>query len=98
MVNAWRPGPRLLGSMASREILVELLRHNLWANGLMLNACQTLSDQQLATDTPGTYGLLGRTLVHLAHAQAGYLGSLTGWQPDADDRMEVDQPFPGVDR
>jgi len=52
-------------------ILLELFRHNLWANGVMLDACQDLSDEQLATELAGTYGRLDQTLVHLARAQGG---------------------------
>ena len=79
-------------------ILVELFRHNLWANGVTLTACRDLGDHQLATEVAGTYGRLDQTLIHLARAQGGYLRTLTDWQPGAEHRLEADEPFPGVDR
>jgi uncharacterized damage-inducible protein DinB len=82
----------------ANTVLVELFRHNLWANDAMLDACRPLSGEQLATDLTGTYGQLDRTLVHLARAQGGYLRTLADWQPGPEHRLEYDEPFPGVDR
>jgi uncharacterized damage-inducible protein DinB len=82
----------------ARPILVELLRHNRWANAEMLAACSSLTAQQLATELSGTYGRLDRTLIHLARAQGGYLVDLTGWRPGPEHRLEYDEPFPGVER
>ncbi|PZR64013.1 MAG: hypothetical protein DLM71_04030 [Chloroflexi bacterium] len=79
-------------------ILVELFRHNVWANDEMLAACRDLTAEQLETDVPGTYGRLSQTLVHLARSQGGYLRHLTEWQPGPEQQLEYDQPFPGVDR
>jgi uncharacterized damage-inducible protein DinB len=79
-------------------ILLELFRHNLWANGVMVDACRDLSADQLSTDLAGTYGRLDQTLVHLARAQGGYLRTLADWQPGSEHRLEYDEPFPGVDR
>ena len=84
--------------MNARPMVVELFRHNLWANAVMLDACRDLSDEQLATELAGTYGRLDRTLVHLARAQGGYLRTLTDWQPGTDHRLEYDDPFSGIDR
>ncbi len=80
------------------SILLELFRHNLWANAEMLGACRGLSDEQLATGLAGTYGRLDQTLIHLARAQGGYLRTLAGWQPGPEHRLEHDERFPGVDR
>lgn len=79
-------------------ILLELFRHNLWANGVMLDTCRELSDEQLATVVAGTYGSLDQTLVHLARAQGGYLRTLADWQPGPEHRLEPSDPFPGVNR
>jgi uncharacterized damage-inducible protein DinB len=79
-------------------ILTELFRHNLWANGAMLEGCRDLSGDQLATELAGTYGRLDQTLVHLARAQGGYLRTLADWHPGSEHRLEYDEPFPGVDR
>lgn len=84
--------------MPDDTILVELLRHNLWANGVTLDACRDLRTEQLATEVAGTYGRLDHTLIHLARAQGGYVRTLTDWQPGAEHRLEMTEPFPGVDR
>ena len=79
-------------------ILLELFRHNLWANAVMLDACRRLSPDRLSTELVGTYGRLDKTLVHLARAQGGYLRTLAGWQPGPEHRLEYDDRFPGVER
>lgn len=84
--------------MGDNPILVRLLRHNLWANERMVRACEQLTDTQLEAETPGTYGRLSQTLIHLARAQGGYVRTLTDWQPSEEHRLEYDEPFPGVDR
>lgn len=91
-------GPTLLSMRHENAILVDLFGHNLWANGLMLDACRDLSADQLSTELAGTYGRLDQTLVHLARAQGGYLRTLADWQPGSEHRLEYDEPFPGVDR
>lgn len=53
------------------QMLVHLFRHNVWANAEMLAACATLTEEQLATDLPGTFGRLDQTLIHLAPRRAG---------------------------
>ncbi len=77
-------------------VLVELFRHNLWANAEMLTACRSLTDDQLETEVLGTFGRLDQTLVHLARAQGGYLRTLSDWQPGSEHRLEASDPFPGV--
>lgn len=79
----------------SQPGLVQLFRHNAWANDVMLDACRPLDDEQLATETAGTYGGLAQTLVHLAYAQGGYLTTLSGWKREFEMH---DHRFPGVDR
>jgi len=76
------------------QILVHLFRHNRWANGLMVEACRSLSENQLDTTVEGTYGSIRDTLNHLASAEGGYVFRLTG-QPRP---LVHDDPFPGVDR
>jgi uncharacterized damage-inducible protein DinB len=78
-------------------ILNHLFRHNLWANSEMLAACANLTSEQLATELSGTYGRLDHTLIHLARAQGGYLRRLTSWQPAPNQKLEYEEPFPGVE-
>jgi uncharacterized damage-inducible protein DinB len=58
--------------------LVEFIRYNNWANQMVLQACQSLSEAQLATEIPGAYGTIGRTLDHIFRAEAAYVRLLTG--------------------
>jgi uncharacterized damage-inducible protein DinB len=83
--------------VAENAVLVELFRHNLWANERMVRACEAVPEAQLQRETIGTYGRLSETLVHLARAQGGYLKTLAGWQPGPEHRLELDEPFPGVE-
>lgn len=84
--------------MAENEILVQLFRHNLWANDQMVATCHQLTDDELRTESVGTYGRLSQILVHLARAQGGYLRTLDGWEPGEEHRLEYGDPFAGVDR
>jgi uncharacterized damage-inducible protein DinB len=62
--------------------LVDFYKHNLWANLGLLDACAQLTDEQLHTSAPGTYGPICDTLVHLFRAEDSYLARLTGRQPE----------------
>lgn len=74
--------------------LVDFYRHNLWANLRLLDACAQLSDEQLDTSVPGTYGSIRDTLVHLFRAEEIYLAHLTSAQPASALRLGG---FPGIE-
>ena len=76
-------------------ILVELFRHNQWANLRLLDACAGLSDQQLDGAAPGAYGPIRATLVHIAAAQDRYLAVSPGERPERVLREGC--VFPGFD-
>ena len=60
------------------EFLEKLFEHNNWANLQIIEACNTLSDEQLdAEPQSATMGSIRRTLTHLVSAQQGYLSMLT---------------------
>ncbi len=62
--------------------LVKLLEHNNWANATLLEACASLSDEQLdARDDPDAWSLR-ETLIHLVNCQKDYLCLLH--QPDGE--------------
>jgi uncharacterized damage-inducible protein DinB len=76
------------------KTLQELFRLNLWSNQLIIEACRDLTNEQLGTDLAGTYGDIGRTLAHIAAAEAGY-----AWRFDQNsDRFQWDEddPVPSV--
>jgi uncharacterized damage-inducible protein DinB len=62
------------------SILVEMFKHNVWANDVLMEACAALSDEQLDARVDGTYGNIGDTLAHIAGAQERYVAGLTGGQ------------------
>jgi uncharacterized damage-inducible protein DinB len=68
--------------MSNDQSLAELFRHHLWANLRLLDGCEELSDAQLDTTVPGTYGSIRRTLTHLAGSDESYVARLTGEQFD----------------
>jgi uncharacterized damage-inducible protein DinB len=74
--------------------LAEFYKHNLWANLRLLDACAQLTDEQLGTTAPGTYGSIHDTLVHLFRAEAGYLARLQNREPESSLTVGT---FPGID-
>jgi uncharacterized damage-inducible protein DinB len=77
------------------SIFVQLFEHNLWANDRLLQACGRLDDDQLDWSSPGTYGSIRDTLVHLTAAQARYVGALERTAPD--ESVLEGQPYPGIE-
>lgn len=74
------------------RVLVELFRHNRWANLRLIQICSTLPDDALQATAPGTYGSVRDTLVHLLGAEQRYVAMLTGQpRPVSLER----EPFPG---
>jgi len=60
------------------NFLSKLYEHNNWANQQIIQACATLSDEQLdAEPRSATKGTIRSTLVHLVSSQRGYLALLT---------------------
>ena len=71
---------------------VEAFRYNKWANLRVLGVCAGLTAEQLGWSSPGTYGSLADTLLHLFGAEQRYVRRLTGAEPRISERDE----FPGV--
>jgi uncharacterized damage-inducible protein DinB len=62
----------------AENFLEKLFEHNNWANLRILEACSTLSDEQLDAEPQSvTKGTIRRTLVHLVSSQQSYLRTLT---------------------
>ena len=58
----------------TENFLVKLFEHNNWANLQIIQACSTLSDEQLdAEPQTATMGSIRLTLIHLVASQRGYL-------------------------
>jgi uncharacterized damage-inducible protein DinB len=71
------------------QTIEALFHHNLWANLKIFETCGGLDDAVLDATVPGTYGSIRDTLIHLARAEAGYFGRLTGEQLDRSGWGEV---------
>ena len=73
--------------------LVELFKHNRWANLRLLETCAGIDEQQLDATVQGTYGSIRDTFLHLVSAEGRYVALLTGGQiqPSTSER----DGFPG---
>jgi uncharacterized damage-inducible protein DinB len=76
------------------ETLVELFRHNAWANQCLFDACEGLGEAQLDATAVGTFGSIRHTLAHIVGAQERYVAALAESGPVSVFRERG--PFPGV--
>ena len=74
----------------TRPILADAFDHHVWATLRVLDACAALSDEQLASSVPGTFGSILDTLRHLVGADCSYLELLSGGKVQAVDEESMD--------
>lgn len=79
-----------------RSVLADAFGHHVWATLRVIDACTELSEDQLATTVPGTYGSILDTIRHTVGADAGYLFVLTDGRraeitEDEEARMDLRQ-------
>jgi uncharacterized damage-inducible protein DinB len=60
------------------RFLEDAVRHHTWATLRLLDACASLTPEQLSTSVPGTYGSILDTLRHIVGADRWYLELLSG--------------------
>ncbi len=60
------------------SILDDAFAHHVWATVQLIDACEALSEEQLRTPVPGTYGSIIDTLRHLVDADTFYLAVVSG--------------------
>jgi uncharacterized damage-inducible protein DinB len=77
----------------SESTFMEFILYNNWANQQVLQACQNLSEDQLAAMIPGAYGTIRDTLEHIIRGETFYLTLLTGSHPQPLFEWE---PRPGL--
>ncbi len=58
-------------------MLSDAFQHHVWATLRLIDACMSLTAEQLDTTVPGTYGSIVDTMRHLVGADASYLTVLT---------------------
>lgn len=76
----------------SRPILADAFGHHVWATLRLIDACLPLTDEQLASQVPGTYGSILDTVRHLVGADRSYLELLSGGKVAAIDEETMDLP------
>ncbi len=74
-----------------KTLLDDAFAHHVWATLEVMDACDALSPEQLATTAPGTYGSILDTLRHIVGADRSYLFVMSrGRVPNVDeDRMDL---------
>jgi uncharacterized damage-inducible protein DinB len=70
--------------------LSDAFGHHVWATLRLLDACDRLTPEQLATTVPGTYGSILDTMRHLVGADASYLYVTSGGAVEAIDEERMD--------
>jgi uncharacterized damage-inducible protein DinB len=69
----------------NRPDLADAFGHHVWATVRIIEACELLTPEQLATPVPGTYGPIMDTLRHLVAADRGYLSLLNPSMANVDE-------------
>jgi uncharacterized damage-inducible protein DinB len=69
----------------TRSALADAFGHHVWATVRVVEACELLTPEQLATPVAGTYGSILDTLRHLVAADRSYLTLLDGSLPDVEE-------------
>jgi len=69
----------------SRSLLDDAFAHHVWASLRLIDACLSLTPEQLDATVPGTYGSILETMRHVVGGDTYYLSHLTG-----DPAREVD--------
>lgn len=67
------------------SILHDAFAHHVWATVRLIETCEGLTEEQLGTPVPGTYGSIIDTLRHLVTADSAYLWALSRWEIDPID-------------
>ena len=60
------------------SMLDDAFGHHVWATQRLIDACMSLSEKELETGVPGTYGPITRTMRHLVGSDSWYLFDITG--------------------
>jgi uncharacterized damage-inducible protein DinB len=70
------------------QALLDLFRHNAWANAKVYGLAAALGDRLIGAPAPGTQGTVQSTLAHLARVERGYLAMIEQRPRDALERRE----------
>jgi uncharacterized damage-inducible protein DinB len=73
-----------------RSPLADAFAHHVWATTRLIDACKTLSDEQLRATATGTYGSILDTFSHLVASDRSYLSVLSNGRLPRVDEEELD--------
>lgn len=72
------------------SLLEDAFAHHVWATERLIDACLSLSPEQLASEVTGTYGSILSTMRHLVGADSGYLNLLSDGRVPFIDEEQMD--------
>jgi uncharacterized damage-inducible protein DinB len=78
------------------EPLAAMFRYNRWANLALLEACRTLTAQQLQARLPGGFGSVREVLLHLVGGQQTFVLRTRGRQHEGE--LNRSSAWPGWER
>ncbi len=71
------------------SLLDDAFAHHIWATERLIDACATLTREQLLTPVPGTYGPIMATLTHLVASDGWYLSFFREQPAPIDEESSV---------
>jgi uncharacterized damage-inducible protein DinB len=78
----------------SNQPLAQIFRYTRWANLRLIDACQGLTDAQLATRAPGTSGSIAELLMHVVGGQQTFVLRTKGRQHEGE--LNRESAWPGI--
>ena len=84
-------------TMHTKNALVTMFEHNLWATLKLIDVCAALDPAKLGEKDPAVYGSIQETLVHIVNAERWYAWLLHG-RPGGERvaRLEGTLPLTGL--
>ena len=82
------------------SLMGDAFAHHVWASLGVIDACLTLSPEQLDAIVPGTYGSILSTVRHFVGGDAFYLSAMTGDRPMLldEDRLRLPELRAAIER
>lgn len=80
------------GGEMRRSLLADAFAHHVWASLRLIDTCLALTQEQLGTAIPGTYGSILETTRHLVGSDAWYLHRMSGQRYPTIDEDQMDLP------
>ena len=79
------------------SLIRDAFEHHVWATLRVIDACTSLTPEQLATSVPGTYGSILDTMRHIVGADSWYLFRTSGGRvPAIEDGDQAGMDLPAL--